>query len=150
MRQNCCKLDQCVTGQFHYRHEITYSAVVALALFYEPINNRVFPAPGSATYARLATSHTAPRRHLSACYCPLDKQLSSALNFVFLLARLRDQANLFGRDARMTPSQGQVFDAFFRCCLNKPADAKPTTPVCCVALLVLSQYSEAAHNGPMA
>ena len=57
MRQNCYKVDQCVTGQFHYRHEITYSAAaVALALFYEPINNRVFPAsPGSATDARLAT-----------------------------------------------------------------------------------------------
>ena len=60
MRQNCCKLDQCVTGQFHYRHEITYSAAaVALALFYEPINNRVFPAAGSAD-ARLAEPRCTP------------------------------------------------------------------------------------------
>ena len=36
----------------------------ALALFYEPINNRVFPAPGSATDARLAVplSRAASRR----------------------------------------------------------------------------------------
>ena len=46
-------------------------------------------------------------------------------NFVFLLARLRDQANLFGRDARMTPSQGQVLDAFFRCRPTKPAAVQP-------------------------
>ena len=105
------------------------SSFLNFVRFYEhPRNLQGRGVNNSGMKENLGRIPSVPQSLERICYCPLDKRGAARRrrsNFVFLLARLRDQANLFGRDARMTPSQGQVLDAFFRCRPTKPAAVQP-------------------------